>query len=404
MFIGLQKQIQAVAQFWKGKPVTLVIVLVGLILAIIKLETQVPPPGLDVPPSSTPEQLEPQPTRLPELRQTDAPPQERGELLTEANIRSRPTVRSPVQTVGLRGDQVTIVDQAPGLDDSYAWYLIRLPGRTVEGWVRGDLLRTVPSPLESPVGSGSRPEGRPESRPSGSRSAIRYPPEALPYFQEIAFGNEFGSSQNRRIRKWTSAVTIRVHGDPTRRDQDTLEQVVTELNRLIGRHAPQVQLILLADDAPQKASLDIYFVPHPQFPSYEPNYQPGNLGFAYVNWSQDRIYRGRILISTIDISQQERSHLIREELTQAMGLLQDSERYDDSIFYQGWTRTTQYTELDKAVIEMLYYPNVKPGMDERSAIAALQAPPSALSDALAEGPANFLLPMGRRLLDQLKPW
>jgi hypothetical protein len=47
-------------------------------------------------------------------------------------------------------------------------------------------------------------------------------------------------------------------------------------------------------------------------------------------------------------------HLLREELTQALGLSNDSYDYPESIFYQGWTETTEYTELDKDVIRMMY--------------------------------------------------
>ena len=116
----------------------------------------------------------------------------------------------------------------------------------------------------------------------------------------------------------------------------------------------------------------MYFVPHGEFSRYEPNYRAGNLGFAYVNWRQDKIYKARILVtSTNDVSQTERSHLIREELTQAMGLLKDSLRYADSIFYQGWTSTTDYSPLDQAVIQMLYSPEIRPGMDGRQVEAAL---------------------------------
>ncbi|MEO0409495.1 MAG: DUF2927 domain-containing protein [Cyanobacteria bacterium P01_A01_bin.135] len=374
--------------------------LLGTILAVLELDALELPPR--PPTAEQPKPLPPpaQPEPLPELQQTPATPSpQRGTLLTDVNVRYRPTVRSPVQTVGRQGDQVEISNQTKGLDDAYQWYLVRLPSSVVEGWVRGDLISGVPAqpPLDEPMAQ----QAPQERGVGGSGAAANYSLEALQYFQEIAFGNEFGSSSRRQIRKWVNDPIIRVHGSPTAADRVALAQIVAELNTIIGRHSPQVQLVILDDGDRQEANLDIYFVPHLEFPSYEPNYQPGNLGFAYVNWSQNRIYRGRILISTVDITQQERSHLIREELTQAMGLLQDSEWYDKSIFYQGWTSTTEYTELDETVIEMLYYPAVQPGMDERSAIAALGLPPRIQP---AEGPANFLLPMGRRLFNQLKPW
>ena len=51
---------------------------------------------------------------------------------------------------------------------------------------------------------------------------------------------------------------------------------------------------------------------------------------------------------------QSQKHLLREELTQSLGLRNDSYTYPESIFYSNWTNTTEYTELDKSLIDMLY--------------------------------------------------
>ena len=51
---------------------------------------------------------------------------------------------------------------------------------------------------------------------------------------------------------------------------------------------------------------------------------------------------------------QMKKHILREELTQSIGLLNDSMKYPNSIFYHGWTFPTEYTELDKEVIKMHY--------------------------------------------------
>ncbi|MCT7953271.1 DUF2927 domain-containing protein [Ancylothrix sp. C2] len=84
-----------------------------------------------------------------------------------------------------------------------------------------------------------------------------------------------------------------------------------------------------------------------------------------MNWDETKQITGaEILISTTGLSQKERSHLIREELTQAFGLPADSDKYPESIFYQQWTEITEYSSLDKKLIKMLYNPQVKPGMNE----------------------------------------
>jgi hypothetical protein len=47
-------------------------------------------------------------------------------------------------------------------------------------------------------------------------------------------------------------------------------------------------------------------------------------------------------------------HLLREELTQSLGLFNDSWEYPESIFYQGWTTTTEFAPIDRELIDMLY--------------------------------------------------
>jgi len=77
------------------------------------------------------------------------------------------------------------------------------------------------------------------------------------------------------------------------------------------------------------------------------------------------------LVST-DVSEELRTHLIREEVTQMLGLGQDSFLYPRSIFYQSFSLTDAFDPLDEAVIEMLYRPEVRIGMDERAVARVLR--------------------------------
>ena len=43
--------------------------------------------------------------------------------------------------------------------------------------------------------------------------------------------------------------------------------------------------------------------------------------------------------------------------------MNDSPKYSDSMFYTEWTRTTQYSDIDKKIISILYGGNgITPGM------------------------------------------
>jgi hypothetical protein len=190
-----------------------------------------------------------------------------------------------------------------------------------------------------------------------------YTEAELSYFAEIAFGAEFGGSATPLLHRWEASPSIQVHGTPSAADEVTLAQVIEEINAL-------TQIGVQRTDG--AGSIDFYFVPQADFPLYEPNYLPGNTGFVWVWWDQPQhIFRARIMAAS-DISQEGRSHVIREELTQSLGLLGDSQLYAESIFYASPQLILSYASIDRAIIEMLYRPELAPGMTQEQALRVLR--------------------------------
>lgn len=188
--------------------------------------------------------------------------------------------------------------------------------------------------------------------------------EELEYFTEIALGAEFGD-EIPVIKKWTDDIHIKINGEPTARDLETLHDIVNDLNELIN--GIKVKIV------ESKENLTITFSPESDFAEIDPNYVPINYGFFWALWHDDNfvIYDASILVSSADITQRERSHLIREELTQSLGLMNDSNKYKNSIFYQKWTDVTEFSEMDRAVIKLLYLKKIKPGMSKEQVLNAL---------------------------------
>ena len=199
--------------------------------------------------------------------------------------------------------------------------------------------------------------------PDPIRLVDRYSPADLAYFSEVALGAEYGSS-SKIVRKWNDDIRVQVYGVPTAADMTALQSVLRDLRAVMSGRSVEV--------VPEGGNVEIHFAPEADFHTIDANYQPTNYGFFWVWWSRDhRLVRSRILISSTDISQSARSHLIREELTQSLGLMNDSWRYPESIYYQGWTRTTEYAPIDLVVIEMLYRDEIQPGMSGEQALAVL---------------------------------
>jgi len=127
----------------------------------------------------------------------------------------------------------------------------------------------------------------------------------------------------------------------------TLNEVISDLSQLI--YDIEINTVIF------DPNITIYFTSMEEFSSIEPNYVSGNMGFFWGWWDESgALYKGRILIAKEGINQKERSHLIREELTQSLGIMNDSYEYRDSIFYQEWTDTESFAEIDRAVISILY--------------------------------------------------
>lgn len=306
------------------------------------------------------------------------------------NVRTAPTTQAAAPSVGFAGDRVEILSQTRGAD-GFIWYRVRFSSG-VQGWVRGDFVMPLsaaatpaPTVIAPPVTVRPNPSVRPTPAVNPTPTANRYTTEQINYFLEIALGSEFGGSAP--IRKWNEPIRIRVTGNPTLADRQSLQAVINDLNRL-------VQGISLTIDN-NNPNVEVIFAPEPEFRRYEPDYQPTNLGFFWAQWNRDTLNRARILISTTGVTQQERSHLIREELTQSLGLMQDSYRYPDSIFYQAWTDPTQYSSIDQAVISMLYRPEIRPGMTRSQVEAVLRRmpAPSRSTSPISTLPSNSNTPL-----------
>ncbi|MEO1209603.1 MAG: DUF2927 domain-containing protein [Cyanobacteria bacterium J06638_20] len=292
-------------------------------------------------------------------------------ITLQSAIELQPGPNQAANRRGEAGDRAVVFSEATV--EGVPFSIIRIPERGLWGWVPSDRLTehsvaVAPSGqlLEFETTSDDRISYNPDvTNPSTpSPAPLSVSSDAVDYFLQIAMGSEWGSSGGV-VRKWTGPVRIGVQGNPTYEDEQTLNAVISELNRLIEDD----RVTLTLDN--RNPNVVIRFVPESQFRSIEPNYRPRNLGFFWLEWNSQSISNARILISTTGVTQQERSHLIREELTQVMGLMRDSYDYADSIFYQRWTDVTEYAAIDREVIQLLYQPTITFGMSPREVSAEI---------------------------------
>ena len=194
--------------------------------------------------------------------------------------------------------------------------------------------------------------------------------EAQQYFLEIALRSEYGNA-DPLVRRWERPVRLYLDGDKPAALVQEAYAVIDELQSLV----PHLDVRWVED--PDDANVQIFFGPYKQYSSkYAPKsrkYLRRNWGFFTVRWHASRsgIESASMYVDTHRArDDDQRKHLLREELTQLFGLMADSKRYPDSIFYQHWSTTTQYSELDRALIKMLYDKEIHSGMDEKTLRAA----------------------------------
>jgi hypothetical protein len=187
--------------------------------------------------------------------------------------------------------------------------------------------------------------------------------KVLNYFCEVAIQAEW--SNVKEVHKWEDDIKIYKLGSWPKYMSDELDSIIAELNELIEQ--PQILLSSKQEDANFKILLgtaDEYLDIEPHSGNTEVNW-----GYFRIHWNNKRIItRGSMYVDLENTSNNQlRMHLLREELTQSLGLMNDSEQYDDSIFYQDYSETTEFSEIDRLLIKLLYRPEIKPEMDKSTA-------------------------------------
>lgn len=185
------------------------------------------------------------------------------------------------------------------------------------------------------------------------------------YFKQITLGSEFGNS-SQHIRKWNSDMRVYLKGDEIPYMEEELEDIIGELNELIEPiNIVQVDNELDANYIVFLGSGNQYAA---EIESNAAPYVDENLGFFWVYWDAGyRINRGSMYVDVFEVVDQDaQRHLLREEFTQSLGMMNDSAEDPESIFYQNWTTITEYAAIDRDVIQLLYNTPIEAGMDASS--------------------------------------
>ncbi len=213
----------------------------------------------------------------------------------------------------------------------------------------------------------------PASFDSGYRSADEAKLLALDCLMNCAFSKEYNTDgkegNSQPLVRWTDTIRIFVKGSPAEQDYQQLDSFIMEL----ATHCPNIPNIRRVSSEDQ-ANVTLTYCPLDQMGNYVPHYVDGNWGFFYYNYNEaHEIYKVQIAIASDVNSPESKHHLLMEELVGGLGLTNDHYDYSDSILYGEWTTTQQLSDLDWLMINMLYDPDLYPGISRSDAYSILYA-------------------------------
>lgn len=169
--------------------------------------------------------------------------------------------------------------------------------------------------------------------------------------------------------KRTKAICRR---KPRYRDNRGFNSTIAQLNELIEATTS----IRIVTDTLQSNAY-IYFGTASEFIDLFPDMSgllTNNVGYFNVWWNSNVINRARIFVDTQRINFQQQRSLIKEELTQSLGMGKDSPLYPTSIFYETATDggfATEFSDLDREIIRLLYHPQMTVGLSLAQARAVI---------------------------------
>lgn len=175
------------------------------------------------------------------------------------------------------------------------------------------------------------------------------------HFEKVALFLET-SGKETALSRWSQPPIINVHGG--REHFKELAALLNDLGKLTGLG------FLTQKKSGKKANFIIRFMPTADIRAKTP-LKLANCAFRSGRKPDGTIVFAEVFIST-DNPEKTR-HCIYQEITQALGLRNDSDIVEDSIFNDKVPRFS-LSDTDRILIRTLYDSRLKPGMDRRTAM------------------------------------
>lgn len=181
--------------------------------------------------------------------------------------------------------------------------------------------------------------------------------EIIEYFKSIALGFEYGEP-SEITRRWEEDINLYLGGNITNENLIEINRIIDEINELI---TIDISLNIVNDSI--NSNHYLYIGSREAYNNIFPDNIVNQIGSFWTYFDSNNLFFYCRAYVDSNVSSIQQKHLIREELTQSLGLAKDSYTYMESIFQQRSTLTTEYAQIDRELIRLLYHPQMSAGLD-----------------------------------------
>ncbi len=220
----------------------------------------------------------------------------------------------------------------------------------------------------------------------------------IEHFNIIAFGNEYTGARYANVRKWAAPIVARIDGPAPDYFEDFVEQHLADLKAITGHpialaYSPRILKEKRVPKGLTSQSFNMFLLYYPMEQlkvvvhkqlGDRMNQELGLLGSGAATCMARLFKKGDEIRKAVVLFPAERpkAHMracVVEELTQVLGLPNDSDSVNPSIFNDK-SRYIELTDHDRLMLKMLYDPRITIGMPRAQALV-----------------------VGRKVLDEIRP-
>lgn len=208
----------------------------------------------------------------------------------------------------------------------------------------------------------------------------------LEHFNIIAFGNEYTGRRYDHVRKWRVPITARIDGDPPAYFEDFVSQHLADLAKITGHPMSLAYSARMRREkrvakglTPKSFNMFLLFYPMDEMAAVvrkqlgsRMNHELKLLAAGKATcmarfFTRDNEIRTAVILFPATHPKEYLRACVVEELTQVLGLPNDSDAVKPSIFndQSGYFELTGH---DRRMLKMLYDPRITPGMPRKEAL------------------------------------